>query len=91
MTPLARVISATEDNFFDSLEKNEKLFGTYTLDDGRVCLGFRKVKSAMYDSEKGIGILLDPDDIRHLINVLRFARKHARGIQYANDNACQQS
>ena len=84
-----QIISADEESFFDSLARNEKLFGTYTTTDGRVVLGFRKVRGGVYESEKGVGIILDPDDIRHLLNVLRLARKRAREVQFENDNACQ--
>jgi len=84
-----QIISADEESFFDNLARHEKLFGAFSTSDGRVAIGFRKVRGGVYESDKGVGIFLDPDDIRHLLNVLRLARKRAREVQFENDNACR--
>jgi len=82
----AEFIVTDEKDFFSRLEQDEKLFGTFTLPDGRVVCGFRKIKGAMYDSEKGFGVLLHPDDVRHMINVLRMARRDSRKTEYERKN-----
>lgn len=82
------LVVSTPEDFINELVRIGHKFGTYATPDGEIVLCFRKSKDGFYSDEKGVALLVDIDDISHLMNVIRLARRRARKVQYENETRC---